>query len=357
MIGKIVFGQVRFGTLSPSRSGSVGSGGDNVSNPISPDQNSVYVLDYHGNTLTNYSRDAGGGLTYVGVSTLDTSGEAVACVVSPDSKFVYALVTATNGGLVGNNIFQFSRDLTTGALTALSPAKISTTTYDHSGIGVFYGMTISPDGAYLYLASADATGTQAIIQFSRYLTFGWLTYVGNVATGPFSSITFSASGLFAYATDTIDARVYQYSVNTSTGALTALSPAYISFAMSFPLQIILSPDEAFAYVNGGGAGMLICTRNTSTGILTASSTAADYGAFMVISPDGKSAYSVQAGYLDGGHVVQYDRDTITGSLTLVTTLSMPMFVGFENIAMSSSGANLYISGTSPVYTFNRVVMT
>jgi 6-phosphogluconolactonase (cycloisomerase 2 family) len=355
MIGKIVFGQVRFGTLSPSRSGSVGSTAMLMSNPISPDQNSVYVLDY-GLTLTSYSRDAGGGLTYVGVSTLGTSGEAVACVISPDSKFVYALVTATNGGLVGNNIFQFSRDLTTGALTALTPVKVSTTTYDHSGTGEVYGMTISPDGAHLYVASADVTGTTAIILFSRSPTFGWLTYVGNVATGPFSSLTFSASGLFAYATDTIDARVYQYSVNTSTGALTALSPAYISFAMSFPLQIILSPDEAFAYVNGGGAGMLICTRNTSTGLLTVSSTfsVTVNTNCMVISPEGKSAYTL-SGY--SNQATQYDRDTSTGSLSFVSNLVVNTGSLGGYVAMSSSGTNLYVSGFSPLYTFNRVVMT
>jgi DNA-binding beta-propeller fold protein YncE len=84
--------------------------------------------------------------------TTIAAGEYTECVVvSPDGSSVYATNEVTN------NINQYSRNTTTGALTALSPASIATATNPE-------GIAISPDGADVYAANH---GSASVSQYAR----------------------------------------------------------------------------------------------------------------------------------------------------------------------------------------------
>ena len=83
--------------------------------------------------------------------------------------------------------------------------------------------------------------------------------------------------------------IYQYSINSSTGYLTALSPATVSAPYTIN-YIYMSPDGSllFAGLTGTPGFISVYSRNTSTGQLTLLGTSSMPAAF------GGSIYQVVA---------------------------------------------------------------
>lgn len=152
-----------------------------------------------------------GALTQLG-GTLNTQTAPFAVAVSPSGKYVYVSNTGSNsvsayGWNASTGVFSFINTYTTGA----SPEGLAVDTsgkflyvadYDANGISAF---TINSDGS---LTAIDAnTGTGAIDPFPAG------THPVSVAVDP--------GGNFLYVTNYGDSTIQMYTINATTGALTA----------------------------------------------------------------------------------------------------------------------------------------
>jgi len=193
---------------------------------ITPDGGSVYGSDTNGNWGRVYKRDGAGVLT-MGGSFAVTQPNGV--VVSPDSKYVYVAAAA-------GSVYMYSRNLSTGALTALSTPSI------WAGSSL-YDMDISADGSSVYVASnADSK----LVTLSRDGVTGLLSNRVPIAATGIMTVSVSPDGNSVYGPGYGNGLVSMFSRNSSTGALTALSPATISATYGHH-NLTFSSDSKTAY--------------------------------------------------------------------------------------------------------------
>ncbi len=204
----------------------------------------------------------------------------------------------------------------------------------------------------------------------------------------------------AYVVDYNSANIYQFNVNSSTGALTAKSPSSLSANGSTPRSIAVSPDAQNAYVatlwgtsqfsinavsgalaalsptylalgsnkygvavspNGASVYTSVYTtvgqydRALATGLLTAKApetvAAGSNLGRVVVTPDGQSAYVTSTG---NHRVYQFDVDQATGALTAKTPAYVSAGSSPIGIAITPDGQNAYVAsnGNSSVYQFD-----
>jgi prepilin-type N-terminal cleavage/methylation domain-containing protein len=124
---------------------------------ISADGKSVYNVNYHPSSvgISMYSRNTStGALTALGTPTIATGVNPDSIVVSADGNSVY--VTIEND-FINSTISMYSRNTSTGALTALSTPTISTGANP-------YAIVVSADGNSVYAVGASAN---TISMYSR----------------------------------------------------------------------------------------------------------------------------------------------------------------------------------------------
>ena len=93
------------------------------------------------------------------------------------------------------------------------------------------------------------------------------------------SVAVDPSGKFAYVANIYGNNVSAYSINTTTGALTAVGPAVA--AGYGPRSVTVDPSGKFAYVaNVWGDNVSVFSINRTTGALTAVGTFSQAGAFV-----------------------------------------------------------------------------
>jgi DNA-binding beta-propeller fold protein YncE len=240
--------------------------------------------------------------------------ETTTTTVSPDGKYVYA-DGFTDGGDEGG-ITVFSRSAVTGALTQLggtdgclnpdgsSRAGANTCTvvralYD-AGDG--RDLAITSDGKWAYMAVDGGGGPYggAVLVFSRAPSTGVLSQVAGTAgcldgTGGSqvgsntcqldtyldspSAVSLSPDQKFLYVTDYGDQGILVYSRNTSTGVLTrvqcvrqytgpGLVPCTVGRALGGSQSVVISADGKHAYAGHNPTGISIFDRNLATGKLS-----------------------------------------------------------------------------------------
>ena len=350
-----------------------------VSVVVSPDGKNVYVASRGGNSVAAFSRNqstgaltqlsgAGGCIDETG-TTGCTVGKALggprSIAISPDGKNVYV------GSRDANAVAAFSRDATTGVLTQLngfagcvSDDGTNGRCVDGTGLLGARGVTVSPDGQHVYVAS-EFNSSLAI--FSRDPITGALTQLSGTAgciaeTGDGVTcadgrglvnpihVEVSPDGNHVYVASRDSASVVVFSRNVVTGALTQLSgPAGcisetgdgITCAdgrgLNGAVYILVSPDGNHVYVASQVSNAVaVFSRNTTTGALTQLSgpagciaetgdgvTCADgiglNGAIAVtVSPDGQNVYA--ASYISSA-VTIFSRNTTDQAV--VNLASMP----------------------------------
>ncbi len=262
--------------LSPSSTSITGP--HNVA--ITPTGSYAYAPSFgSGGTTFMYSiTQSTGQLAPLSPSTITAQNAAQYAVVNPAGTYAYVVNVAAN------TVSMYSINQSTGRLTALSPSTVSTGTNP-----VF--IVIHPTGTYAYIVnSSTSSGGNSVSMYSINQSTGQLTALSpaTIATGsqPYS-IAMNAAGTFAYVTNRISNTVSMYSINQSTGQLTALSPASIA-AGSVPTNIVISSSN-YAYVaNAGGSSnstISMYSINQNTGQLTALSPA-------TFTIEGRSAYGL-----------------------------------------------------------------
>ena len=219
---------------------------------VSPDGNHVYATLYSfPSGVYQFSRNQStGALTALSPTSVPGASSCTDVMMSPDGNHVYAI------GYSGGIVHTYSRNAGTGQLTYLSATTSGTT---------LYYACVSPDGLNLYLAGGYNVATIGMRHFRIDNSTGGMTFQANYNTGGYSNRpVVSPDGKNLYLCDKDLGRVYQYSIDGS-GNLTALSPAYLTSYIGWDIDISSDGKNVFVAV---GNTLAYFSRNTTSGLLT-----------------------------------------------------------------------------------------
>jgi CSLREA domain-containing protein len=221
---------------------------------VSPDGRHIYVAATGSNAIFIFSRSASGAVSFVTSITSSNLNGVQQLALSEDGVKLYATshTSSTNGRIV-----TYQRNPQTGQLSFNQSLihNIIQTWPGCPGITVLgmagaTGLTISPDGRHLYVAS---WGSSAIARFLRN-SDGSLCYLGRVqenlggVTGLQGAwdITVSPDGDFVYAAAYTLGRVHAFARNPLNGALAQqqiVMPNQAGLpALNGAQRVALSPD-------------------------------------------------------------------------------------------------------------------
>ncbi|MBI4197026.1 MAG: beta-propeller fold lactonase family protein [Deltaproteobacteria bacterium] len=241
------------------------------SSAVTPNGSFLYMLNYVSDDISGYSINGTtcaltpiSGSPFVDSPAGDSPSEPV---VHPNGKFLY--VSNYDDG----NISIFEINSSTGALTRYfgSPYPLN--------VMSLRGMAITPDGNFLYVVD---DGTSTVWGFSVNASTGALNqldlspselpnekYLDLGDNAGLSDITIDPTGKFLYTVDTNDSNgLRAFAINTSNGFLTQISTYAVGGTT--PTRVRLDPTGKFLYVvNPGSNNISGFTVNSSTGALTA----------------------------------------------------------------------------------------
>jgi 6-phosphogluconolactonase (cycloisomerase 2 family) len=294
-----------------------------------------------------------------GVGSVDGLNGAEAVAMSPDGAHIYA------GGTTDNALAVFSRNSSTGKLTFVQAVFDGSGSVD--GLATVQGVAVSPDGKHVYAAGY---GDNAVAVFSRNATTGALTFVQvqKNGTGGITSllgaygVTVSPDGKHVYVASSLSGSVTVFSRNATSGALT-LVEAQVDGAggitsLAGAETVVTSPNGAHVYVAAQTDNALtVFSRSSSTGKLTLvevhkNGTGGADGLAGVqavtVSPDGAHVYTASN---DDSAVAVFGRNATTGALTFVEVKKdgvggVDGLAGAEWVTVSPNGA--YVYGVSDV---------
>lgn len=319
---------------------------------VSPDGKNAYSVAIAG-ALIEYSRQSDGSLKPIGCITEGTEPCAsenvttkatamngpAAIAISPGGGNVYVVTQGSN------DLVAFTRNTTTGLLTetgcisaeAASPCAIK----EAKGLALPYGVTISPDGKNVYVASL---GSEAISEFSRNTEGALAAIAGNECIG-----------------------------GTGSGC-----PINTAIGLHEVITTVVSPDGADLYAAAGAkdpeSDVAAFAREPGTGVLKqlageegcigtvagcAEAKVIEGSESLAISPDGKNVY---ANSFDNSAIVELERNSTTGALAQLSepngclahekigsTASCSLANGIGNplgVAISPGGEDVYASSSN-----------
>jgi 6-phosphogluconolactonase (cycloisomerase 2 family) len=290
-----------------SVSGSPFGSGDPRAVAVTPNGQFLYTATGDGsNTIGEYSVDTEtGALTSIGTIANGDSPYDVA--VDPSGRFVYAVAIDTN------SVYGYKINSTTGVLTSISGSPFTTdvvapdsVAVDPTGRFLMVGnycctggvsvysintsngkltavkgspfpppsggadpasVTVDPTGRYVYAASSSGGGTTGVVAYSITASSGKLTAIGTVLPGGGNpwSITTDVLGKYVYMTDN-DTTLYGYTINNTTGELTALAGSPFTADVS-TRGIAADPSGAYLYLSNAEQ-LLGYSINATTGAIT-----------------------------------------------------------------------------------------
>ncbi|ATV43986.1 beta-propeller fold lactonase family protein [Pectobacterium brasiliense] len=350
-----------------------------------------------------YSPDA---TLFYNAGTLSGYNERVSAIsVSQDGKTL--LVTGSEGNNNSGKTYLrvYARDAETGELTLLQSFTqgeqddSSTPAIEVNGLNTITTLAQSKDGSSVYVAGGSGSA-YSLVQFSRDITTGQLSYVGIVATqgvdgvsgldAAVSEIVLSDDGTSLYAINgvtpvdgaTTKNAVVFFSRDTTSGALTFVGSLVGSdtIPLKSPSGIVLSSDGTSAYLsNLGNHSITVLARDAESGSLdyvttiNKSTIAADVNSAeipqndryleglqdIVISPDNRFVYVSSNSQ---GTVLIFSRDADTGALTYARTLNLyseghiaANALALRELVISEDGSALYVAafGSKSLLVFSR----
>jgi 6-phosphogluconolactonase (cycloisomerase 2 family) len=250
--------------MNPAPGSPVTSDVEPHSSVIDQTGNFLYVVAGTGaSTLRAYTIDTTTGTTR-GIPTpianqtfaVGTHGHNV--TISPNNQFLY--VAAEGSG----EVYAFSRDTTTGALT---PQGVM------NGMPTCDAVTVSPDNKFLYAAYSNAVevfsigANGALTRITPVSAFS--TNNAGQGSGP-HSIAIHPNGQTVYTGNINANTVSVFRVDTNTGALTELPPPPATGA--FPNYVTIHPNQLFLYTADQGPGALSRFNINADGTLVTPST-------------------------------------------------------------------------------------
>ncbi|MDE2051433.1 MAG: beta-propeller fold lactonase family protein, partial [Gammaproteobacteria bacterium] len=200
------------GTLTPVPNSPIGAGAGAGGIPaFSPDGKYLYVMNQTANTVSGYSIDStSGALTPLASGAVATGATPDWIVFTPDGKFAYV----ANSG--EDSISAYS--VSAGVLTPFAAPNTSFPTDEHP-----QQLTIDAGGTHLYAPVANGSTAGAVDWFTINAD-GTLANRGTIPAGVTPVyLDIDPAAPFAYVASKGGAEVYGYSIDATTGALTALS--------------------------------------------------------------------------------------------------------------------------------------
>ncbi len=246
------------------------------------------------------------------VSGGPVAGILVECV-SPSTPYLYVANSAAH------SVAGFKVDAVDGTLSSIEVRA-------SDGLNSPAGIATDPEGRFLYLTNAADTGSAALNAYAigaTVATAGSLTPLGQIASaGNPAGIVISPEGRHAYVLGTTlgAGHARGFSIQTG-GGLSAISgsPATVG---ATPTAVAIDPKGRFVYVsNNGAATISVLARDSSTGVLTATSTRST-GAQptgLAVDPTGRWLYVANAG---ASALTTYAIDAATVALSLVEAKSL-----------------------------------
>jgi 6-phosphogluconolactonase len=252
--------------------------------------------------------------------------------------FVYVSTSAS--------VFQY--DAMAGSLSPLTPASVPL-----GGANPFGMVAVSPDGRSVYVPASDAN---AVFQYDVGAT-GPLTpkSPASVAAGDMpAGVAVSPDGKSVYVANGFSnnpATVSQYDVGAG-GVLTPKSPATVT-TLPGPAGVAVSPDGKSVYVTNAfsnpgevsqysaGAGGALVSKSPATVPTNVGFGGEPEG--VAVSPDGRSAYVVNGGFVrGGGSIAQYSVGA-DGALSPKTPAGFQAGSVPVGVAVSPDGRSVYVA--------------
>jgi 6-phosphogluconolactonase (cycloisomerase 2 family) len=207
----------------------------------------THVRVYTVNPSTGQLTDAGLPTPAVG------QGNANFGAVDPYGRYLYVLDSGNPHGTPATlgSLFALSINPSTGALTPIGSGPITTgldfpacVVVDRTGSYVYVtneGLNLSTNKNTLNAYQIGATGALTPLATANYPTGSTPAYA-----------TIDPSGNHIYVANNGDGTVTGYTVNKTTGALTAMTPATITGTANHVLNVIVDPSNKYLYVLDAG---------------------------------------------------------------------------------------------------------
>ena len=232
---------------------------------ISTDRKGKYLLSayYQGAHAAVHPVGDDGAVGGPAIEWLETATGAHAMQTDPSNRFAFVPHIAGNGP---NAIFQFRFDENTGHITPNSPPRVELE--EHLGPRHF---CFHPTQDILYFSNeqgCSVTGYRLDTSTGTLSNFQTITTLpeGYTETNSCSQIQISPSGKFLYAPNRGRNSIAGFSVEASTGRLTAIGHVPTE---AVPSSFSLDPDGKFLFAAGTESGRLASYRiNGDTGELT-----------------------------------------------------------------------------------------
>ncbi|MHB8356830.1 MAG: beta-propeller fold lactonase family protein [Vulcanimicrobiaceae bacterium] len=327
---------------------------------------------------SNSSANGSGGYDIIGqgahafvAESLDADGNIIAGAGAP----LFTIGTPS-GSLSGVTTSPSTTSASApNSFTVTPPATFASTTASFTVAPTFTGqatdgctqtgancapVTVTVDMKYLLFAYDTNNNSGNVSAYTINATTGALTAVTGspFAAGAYSDgVAVYPTGKFAYVTNNSDNNVSAYTINVATGALTPVAGSPFA-AGSGPNGVAVDPTGKFAYIpNQGSNNVSAYTINVATGALTAVAgspfAAGAYPVGVAVDPTGKFAYVANH---SGGNVSAYAINATTGALTAVAGSPFAAGSGPFGVAVDPTGKFAYVTNITATnvsaYTIN-----
>ncbi len=283
---------------------------------------------------TNYT------LTALNTDGTATTATATVSIKTFTGKFVY--VANSGGGVSG-----FALNDTAGTL-----AELGNSPWDENM--AMLQVSSDPGGKFLFAVNGDGEiNLNTLTVYSINATTGDLTKVGSYATGtdPWAAVV-DPSGSHVYVR--CDGSISAFAINSTTGALTPLSPASVTTAAGAG-DLVIHPTGRYLFTVGRTSSTVqVFNLNAATGALTANGTAYalpagtgplglclnSTGEYLFTKTEGTSGGAAQACFLYG-----YRLNIMTGILTPLAAFDTGLLSSdsYHGIFASPNKAVVYLS--------------
>jgi len=341
-------------------SGGTGSGGSlgQDGGGASADASSVpvgfaYAVNQGGATVSQLTIGSNGALAALTPPSVPCELRPNSLAVDPSGKYLYVVNErgATSASYGSISQYTIGAD---GSLAPMTPATIAKD-YGPSDIAVH------PSGKYAYAItyyySQGGTQLRSVAQYTIGVD-GTLSPMSPGAVAITGStpqfIAIHPSGKFLYVSDGSGV-VDQYTLDPTTGALSAMTPATVLFpfgtAGHTAFAITVHPSGNWAYVTDYYGGIAEYTIDATSGALSPLAQTTVVGAvfqcaaWIAVDPSGKYAYATNCGSTSEA-ISQYTVGA-DGTLAAMTPASVAGASAGTNVQVDASGTHLYMtSGTS-----------
>jgi len=337
------------GTSSGGTLGQDGASADASSAPVG----FAYVVNQSGATVSQLSISSNGALAALTSPSVPCELRPNSLAVDPSGKYLYVVNERGATSASYGSISQYTIGVD-GSLAPMTPATIAND-YGPSDIAVH------PSGKYAYaITFYYPVGGMQLRSVAQYTIAadGTLAPISPGAVAITGSnpqfIAIHPSGNFLYVSDGSGV-VDQYTIDPTTGALSAMTPATVPFPFSTAghtaFAITVHPSGKWVYVTDYYGGIAEYTIDATSGALaplgqtTVVGAAFQCAAWIAVDPSGKYAYATNCGSTSEA-ISQYSVAP-DGTLAAMTPASVAGASAGTNVQVDASGTHLYMtSGTS-----------